>query len=455
MTALDRADMVPVSEALDEGAGTSIWADKFRRRRLLLGLVVVFLVSLILGLTDASSEYISPWDEGYHLSYVQYMSEGHVPRQGEAMGSWSREAFSCHPVYPYGSVTAIPCGEIGPANAYPEGGGNTAAFWPPGYYFFAALWAKAMGWTGLEPLALVRSFSVVIWAFGCAAMAGAAVALGALTLRSVSVGLVVAALPLAAFHGSFVSPHATQPLITALLVMAWANMARAIPRHRRLVPISLWLGAVTMMAMTIPHMVAILVVLAAASGVRFLLRAEGSATVMITTVVGAVWAAGLFTLWGVIQSIREVDPPADVDQAGMSSLQDPAFSWTITPFAHWWDYFPNSIFQYPFLSTPEIFLGQAWAFATVLAFGAIFVSTRRTRVVWQLMLGVVFAAPLVATAFQLYFAFEVPIRYGMSIGIASVMAIAFPHVGRVGDLLVITASGSSAVASLFMHPFPQ
>ena len=184
------------------------------------------------------------------------------------MGSWSRQAFSCHPVYPFGIVTSVPCGENGPANAYPEGGGNTAAFWPPGYYFVAGLWVKVMSWTNVEPLALVRSFNAVIWALGCAAIAGATAALGARPLRALSVGLVLASLPLAAYHASFVGPHATQPLITALLILAWANMARAVPGKGRLVPVSIWLGSVAVMAITIPHMVALLAVLVAASGAR-------------------------------------------------------------------------------------------------------------------------------------------------------------------------------------------
>ena len=74
MATTDAIEPRQLSGSLEQDSDRPIWADRSTRRPLMLGLVLVFFVALLLALNDASSDYISPWDEGYHLSYVQYMS---------------------------------------------------------------------------------------------------------------------------------------------------------------------------------------------------------------------------------------------------------------------------------------------------------------------------------------------------------------------------------------------
>ncbi len=101
--------------------------------------IVVLVVVAIPLLIRTRESQIAPWDELYHLSYVQYVYEGSIPKPGDALNTWSREVFSCRPVYPFGVMTFVPCGEIGEPLNYPEGGTNTAGYWPPIYYGVVAL----------------------------------------------------------------------------------------------------------------------------------------------------------------------------------------------------------------------------------------------------------------------------------------------------------------------------
>ena len=167
--------------------------------------VTVGLAVAALQLHRASTDIISPYDEGYHLSYVQYVASGHLPHVGDPLNTWSREAFSCHPVYPYGVVTAVPCGEIAAPSAYPEGGTYIAGGWPPLFYAYAAIVVRVLGIVGVDPLYAARAAACLLWAVGAAALVLVAARFGASLSSAAAAGLVAGVIPVATLLGAYVT----------------------------------------------------------------------------------------------------------------------------------------------------------------------------------------------------------------------------------------------------------
>ena len=133
--------------------------------------LAVFLVDMTVLVRRALTSDVSLWDEGYHLSYLQYAHGWHVPRPGEEMNTWARELYTCNPVPPFGGVSTIPCGGDGPDGLYPDNGRNSAAGWPPIYYFVVANLMRPLLAFGVEPVTSGRLVSASIWAAGAALVA--------------------------------------------------------------------------------------------------------------------------------------------------------------------------------------------------------------------------------------------------------------------------------------------
>src|SRR4029077_5460427 len=132
--------------------------------------LMVGVAVLALQFKRASTDNVSFYDEGSHLSYVQYVASGHIPHIGDTLNTWGREVYSCHSVFPVGVVTSVPCGEIGAPGAYPGGGTFTSAGWPPSFYAYAAVFVRVLGVVGVDPLYAARVAACLLLALGAAAV---------------------------------------------------------------------------------------------------------------------------------------------------------------------------------------------------------------------------------------------------------------------------------------------
>ena len=166
-------------------------------------------------------------------AWLQYIASGHLPHPGDAMNTWSREAFSCHRVFPYGQVTAIPCGDVAAPSNYPEGGTNTASGWPPLYYVVAAVFVRLTSLVGMDHLYGARLASASLWALGAAALVALAARRGASLTAAVSAGLLCGVIPVATVLGAFVTPHSAQLLLSVLLCAVAIDVIEAEEITRR------------------------------------------------------------------------------------------------------------------------------------------------------------------------------------------------------------------------------
>ena len=159
-------------------------------------------------LTKIFQKLVSPWDELYHLAYVQYMYNFKVPQIGDELLSWSKYAFSCFPVHPFGMTTSISCGAGGAPESFPELGRNVAAGWPPIYYLLASIWTRLFPVNEANSLFIVRGFSVFAWSLGAGLFCYALISRNKISKETaVAISLLIAILPMGLFQSVFVTPH--------------------------------------------------------------------------------------------------------------------------------------------------------------------------------------------------------------------------------------------------------
>jgi hypothetical protein len=336
---------------------------------------VVFALALLNLLLKARSQYISPWDELYHLSYVQYVYNLHIPRYGDVLNTWSRSGFSCYDVFVYGRTSPIPCGSIGDPISYPEGGTNTAAIWPPIYYSLLAVLVKVSFWSGIDPIFLGRIFTAMIWACGCAALTYVLLRNQGNRFVSFSVGILTASLPFAMFQGAFVNPHSMAPLLVAgLLWFVLPALRNSLVTKRSTYQFaSFSIVAVLALPQLLPVIAASSLFLLIATKRK--LGESQSITSPQKLIIGLVPIAAFLTLrmWSAIQDWRKVSWQGPVDLNQTQKPNDPGFGITQI-LDSLWRFIPHSIDGYQFLGPAEIAIATLWAYILFGLIGAALIS---------------------------------------------------------------------------------
>ncbi len=349
------ADTLSRSDLSGESSGPPI-SDSTPRRPWLTPLTiffVVFLASLGTNMYRGIQEVVSPFDEGYHLSYVADLAQGSLPISGDPQNEWTKQVFSCYPVAPFGEVTPVPCGEDGPSDAYPENGINPAAgLWPPIYYSIVAIPTKILVAVGVEPLFAARWVSSILWSLGAGLLALIALAWARSRIQAVAVGVLLSVAPYSWPLSAYVSPYAMVPLIAAALVFVVMRQSR---QERASVPSLLLLGVTGLaVTLTIPHAIAAVLASAIALG-WILLKSRGWRSAILSPailLVGAVIGPRVWTLvqdfmggasygvlssdgllgslsklnWGLIQTNYKLFWPDGMDPGAFTSPHDAVFA---------------------------------------------------------------------------------------------------------------------------------
>ena len=402
----------------------------------------VFLLSAITLWLKARSEAISPFDEMYHLSYIQYVFQGQIPRYGQALNSWSMNGFSCHPVFPFGNVTAVPCGEIGIPAQYPEGGTNSAQGWPPGYYAAAAAILHLTSLFNIDPFYAARGVSVFLWSFGCAALFLMQTKANISRMVSFGVAIVVASLPLAMFHGAYTTPHSTAPLMVA--IASWGvfkELNNLAPSPRKIWRVTLIPLCVLVV---LPH--ALPVVLASSLFFIIILfksqrQASREAKILESIsleLVGIAVAASTIFGWAKIQQLRLIPYENGIESSAAQVANNPEFN-----LAQFFDtllkFVPHAIDAYQFQSTSGIFISTIWSYIAmaVITFLIFQNSNKNHRIFGTcILVSGIFYSFLA----ELFGPVAVPPRYGISIAILVIVSTGLIAKDRIGRTIVISVS---------------
>ena len=415
---------------------------------LLFGLF--FLAAFLPSVIRTREHQVAPWDELYHLSYVQYVYEGHVPKTGDPLNTWSREVFSCRPVYPFGPTTGVPCGEIGEPFNYPEGGTNSAALWPPIYYSITAVLVRVQSLFMSDPFVAARQANAFIWSIG--------VAMLAITLRRMSDNrsavvipiAVLVSLPAVYFRAAFVTPHSLVPILLSLALFAFTKRTT----HR--LSDFIWLPIAIVTALGVPQAMAGFAAIATAATLRTAFsdhhpspaRRPWFAT-REAIIPSAATLVGLtcWKLWDSIQ-IRRFDGWADgvntdlLQQGGANPVD------FTTLVGAMWRFIPHSLDSSPFSSQVAIALSSSWALFVVAGLGAALFSARRdSHLDIALLAGTTLA---VGILFSMYVesAMDVPVppRYGLSLVTLGLLIA----VSSIRNRIAISVANFAAVATFFL-----
>jgi hypothetical protein len=215
--------------------------------------------SLVVGfvcLTKIFQKLVSPWDELYHLAYVQYMYNFKIPQPGDELLSWSKYAFSCFPVHPFGFTTTLNCGAGGSPDAFPELGRNVAAIWPPLHYAMSSIWMRIFGTSDESSLFTARSFSAFAWSIGAGLFCYALISRNKLSKETaIAISLLVAIFPMGIFQSVFVTPYCLAlVLVSTLYLFATSPQLMS---GRGLVKV---IAVSTLSILTIPHILPVILI---------------------------------------------------------------------------------------------------------------------------------------------------------------------------------------------------
>ena len=127
------------------------------------------LWSAIAILTAPEISQIGEWT---YIDYAHQLSEGHLPVQGEPLGAYALEAWSCRGMEgSVGGSVPPPCGSTATTydpTDWPLGGENYNAFHPPVYFAFAGVVGKAAAALGADFTDGARLASALLAAAGAA-----------------------------------------------------------------------------------------------------------------------------------------------------------------------------------------------------------------------------------------------------------------------------------------------
>jgi hypothetical protein len=417
--------------------------------------VGVLVAALQLG--RASNDVISPYDEGYHLSYVQYVGEGHLPRTGDPLNTWSREAFSCHPVFPYGDVTGVPCGEIAAPRRYPEGGTNTAAVWPPLYYAYAAVVTYSLEVVGVEPLYGARIASALLWAAGAVLLVVVARRFGANLAAAASAGLVAGAIPAANTLGAFVTPHSAQLLISVVMagtVLQLMRPAEAVGRGDVVAGLAVPPFAVLVVPHTLVAVAMCYIALATHWGWRALRRVRLPRRAWAVVIAAPLLAVAAHEVWDLVADARATAYPPDTNPSGQTEIPDPrSDSLLRTLFEEWWQFWPGGLSGDDVgFSAWEVFASTAAVLLSAGAIGVALLSANPSPLARALAIGVVVGAPITAWIAARMFPFDLPPRYGASVIGIALLIVALTVARRPSRPLLALSVALFGAASLAKWP---
>lgn len=376
---------------------------KFNRPAFSSG-IFTSIVVICTSLTKIFDRIVSPWDELYHLAYVQYMYNFKIPQPGDVILSWSKYAFSCFPVHPFGMTTSIACGAEAPPEAFPEVGRNVASGWPPIYYGLASLWLRMFGANPDNALFLARSFSAFIWALGAGLFSYALVSRNKLPWETaVSISLVLALFPMGLFQGNFVTPHSSLLILVSLIYLSATSptliSSRGLIRNAILATISI---------LTIPHILPILVFLTIRIFWIYWTENRGKTKVFIAYISAMVMLPfSTILLWPRFQASRKLD-------AGTPDQPTTAFSIdTLT--TDLFTFIPHSIDGYQFMNQWQFLISYILSiFFLVLLFRSLveMVSPLLSKLDSVLMF---FISAVFGVIEHIQLQIIIPPRYGLSI----------------------------------------
>jgi hypothetical protein len=417
---------------------------------------LVFIFSFVTLALKARVQYISPYDEMYHLSYLQYLSDGKVPRIGDALNTWSMNYFSCNSVFPFGQVTDVACGEFGSASDYPEGGINSAQGWPPGFYLYAAIIVNALSVLDLDPLFLTRGISVFSWSLGCALIFMMQVRAGVDRLLAASISLVIASLPLAMMHGAFVTPHASTPVVVAFL--SWNVFSYLGSKYDAQIPSLPRLFAVPFLALLVLPQAFPIVVFTTIFFVVAIAQKnyQNTSKIVVTKdqlkyVAALAFASSSLFIWERIQKFRTIDFAAGTDPSSGQVENDPKLDLPqLLSAIH--RFLPRAFDQYQFQSASGQFLSVSWGY---LAMGVIIYLIIQSSMVKYRIFGtsLLMAGVLYGVLAELLIPVEVSNRYGLSLAVLAIVATGLISTDRFSKLSLVSVSLLTYVACLPLDPF--
>ena len=449
--------------------------------KLYLAWILFFVVSAVLSISRSDMPFISQWDELYHLSYVQYASQGIAPANGFPLNDWSKEAFSCYPVSLLGMTTDVPCGEIGAGARYPTGGTNTAAIWPPVYYFLTALLMAPiklmLGVT--DNLFAARYATTLIWAAGTALLSTIVLSRSKSLLLSGTFALLATSLSLFGQSASFVSPHSTVPLLLAIGLLLAFRLERQINNFSSEgnwgdLRFTQWLKGLLswglpiflfgfLLALTVPHAFPILLVMGIYIFVGVVEKywAKIPFVSFLTLGIGTLFAlsAGGFFLatriWEWQRNFRGVSFPSDVNTAASDVTATSAYPDIFQQLlALWWDFWPMGLSNPWLQGAVAIFIENVWVFLLasllVVALATLGLSNWLSRIA----LGVVVAAPIASNLAFSSLQFVIPERYGLAIVLLGLFGLANDRFTRLFRTIIFFGAFATYVISFLYSPLP-
>jgi hypothetical protein len=364
--------------------------------------LAVFIFLFFLYLLKVNTAYISPWDEMYHLSYIQYVFNWHLPVIGDTLNTWSQAGFNCRDVFPYGRTTPYSCGQfITDIVNYPEAGKNTAAIWPPVYYFVAAIWQHFFLHFIADPILSARIFSAFIWSLGFAFLTWESYSFHRknLTMFILSI-LALGTFSASVYQAVFITPYSTLPmLIYGFLKIINRVQSQSYINTAFFIKIALFQFIAVL---TVPHIIPCLII----TLVAILIYADTSKRNFLLTF--AVFSTSiLITLtWQFLQKARATD------LQDYQSLVDPART-VLASLSRIGSVFPQGILGYQFDSFGQILVATWFSYLIFSLWISILVSKSNKQEVRFFSISVVLLGSY-SVFLDLFLKFAVPPRYGLS-----------------------------------------
>ena len=449
--------------------------------KLYIAWLLFFVISAVVSIGRSDMPFISQWDELYHLSYVQYASQGIVPANGFPLNDWSKVAFSCYPVSLLGMTTDVPCGEVGAGARYPTGGTNTAAIWPPIYYFLTALlMAPIKILFGVsDNLFAARYATGLIWAAGTALLSVIVLSKSKSILLSGAFALLATSLSLFGQSASFVSPHSTVPLLLAIGLLFTFRLERQIDsffgqRNWGALRFTQWFKELLswgfpivlfgfLLALTVPHAFPILLVMGIYVFVGVVVKYWASLPFVSLLTLGicslfGLSAGGFFLatrIWEWQRNTRGVSFPSDVNTAAADVTATSAYPDFIQQLlALWWDFWPMGLSNPWLQGAVAIFIENVWIFLLPSLLIAALATLGLSNWLSRVALGVVVSAPVASNLAFSSLQFVIPERYGLSIVILGLFGLANDRFTRLFRIIIFLGALATYVISFLYSPLP-
>ena len=435
--------------------------------------IYAFAFAMLLSSFHAFFPLTSAWDEQSHLSYVQYAFNWRIPREGAPLNDWGMSAFSCHLHQFYGQMTGVPCGQLGLPAQYPAGG-NTAAFWPPIYYFLVAVSMRLPLLVIEDPLFAARLSTALIWSLGIAWISLLLLKKTGKVMPALSFTFITVSLPIFVQYSSFVSPHAMNPILIAtglyLSDRAVADYDTNL-QNRRALKLSgnaftrnKWFLLIScysaVCALVIPQSITFVVIF----GVYILIR-KVQKTLPTFSLSRSLRLGGISLLctvlpfslatiaWQFIHSIRKLDIPAiqESTNSGAEETQTKVnlFATVIDKF---WDFWPGALqAEWPSGNVALFFQNTWFLIIVALAFGAI-LFWKKNNWLSSLMFAMLLVAPVFSIAFSMVFTFPVPKRYALGVAIVAFLAIANSRLTKPSTIALFSFAVFTYTASFLLDP---